>query len=325
MNQKDSITLICVQPAILYYAWQIEVMLNNFQEMGVHNYDVRCLFAFNKNEPDWEEKLSHVKKVEQKYSHLAKFFYYQDTRVYPISYISSIRPNLLKQHFQEFPNLSKNLIFYHDCDVVFTKPPDFLETIKMDESTWYVSDTISYIGHDYILSKGQDVLDKICEIVGISNDLVMSKQKESGGAQYIMTGVGYDFFDKVEKDSEKLFKEINILNNEKKKIDPLHHELQIWCADMWAILWNAWLLGYKTEIIPEMDFAWATDMVSIWDKKYIFHNAGVTHHISSTHFYKSDFRQITPYKVYFDGYDKDKCSYKYVEIIKKIAEKSCLI
>jgi hypothetical protein len=323
MNQKDSITLICVQPAILYYAWQIEVMLNNFEEMGVHNYDVRCLFAFNKNEPDWEEKLSHVKKVEQKYSHLAKFFYYQDTRVYPISYISSIRPNLLKQHFQEFPNLSKNLIFYHDCDVVFTKPPDFLETIKMDESTWYVSDTISYIGHDYILSKGQDVLDKMCEIVGISNDLVMSKQKESGGAQYIMTGVGYNFFDKVEKDSEKLFKEINILNNEKKKIDPSHHELQIWCADMWAILFNGWKMNANTIVHGNLSFSWATDDENSWYRNNIFHNAGVVEG-NPEYFCKANYIDKLPYNEE-DSYISGTAGKKYWELVQQTGKDSCLL
>jgi hypothetical protein len=325
MNHKQKgITFICVQPSILYYAWQVEVMLKNFEQLGIHKHDVRCLFAYNKNEPDWEVNLSHIKKLESTYSHIAKFFFYQDTREYPISYISSIRPNILKQHYKEFPELSETSVFYHDCDIVFTSYPNFIDNIS-DDSQWYVSDTKSYIGHNYIISKGEDVLDKMCEIVGISKEIVKEKQNESGGAQYIIRGVDYNFFEKVEKDAERLFKEINILNSEKKRIDPTHHELQIWCADMWALLWNAWILGYTTNIIPEMDFCWATDDVSQWDKRYIFHNAGVTHQISSTHFFKGDFRNITPYKAYFGGYNKNVCSYKYAEIVQNVGLNSCLL
>jgi len=31
-----SIRYVSAQPATLYYAWQVEVMLNNFMEMGVN-------------------------------------------------------------------------------------------------------------------------------------------------------------------------------------------------------------------------------------------------------------------------------------------------
>ena len=165
----------------------------------------------------------------------------------------------------------------------------------------------------------------MCEIVGISKELVKEKQEESGGAQYIIRGVNHDFFDKVEKDSERLFKEINILNAEKKKADPTHHELQIWAADMWAILWNAWLLGYSTKIIPEMDFCWATDDISQWDKKCIFHNAGVTHSSKNEFFYKADFRFNHPYNHECETYFKDFASYKYFQLIKSVGNNSCLL
>ncbi len=324
MNNKP-LTLICVQPCIKYYAWQVEVMLNNFKDQGItKKYDVRCLFAYNKNEHDWEEKVSIIKKLEASVIGTASFFYYEDTRVYPISYISSIRPNLLKQHFHQFPELSTQPIFYHDCDIVFTKFPDFLDNLLHDNN-WYVSDTRSYIGHQYIVSKGEEVLDKMCEIVGIDKSLVEQKENQSGGAQYLLKGVDYEFFHKMEIDCERLYREINILSNGIKSKNPSYHELQIWCADMWAILWGAWIRGYDTVIIPEMEFCWATDSIQRWEEKYIFHNAGVVDAMKEKYFYKGQFRDSYPYSIESESYDRKMASYNYDNEIKKTSIKSCLL
>lgn len=325
-NTKKPLTLMCVQPCISYYAWQLEVMLKNFSDLGINKvYDIHILCAFNENEPNWRNDILPILKVENKFKiEGIQFFYYQDTREYPISYISSIRPNVLKQHFSKHSDSIADTIFYHDCDIVFTKFPNFFEEY-IGKKDWYVSDTISYIGHDYILSKGQDVLDEMVNIVGISKELVKEKQSESGGCQYIMNGVDESFFHKMEKDAEKLFKNITELNKKKKELDPTHHELQIWCADMWAILWGAWLKGYKTNIIAEMDFCWATDTIQKWEQKYIFHNAGVTGGTKDTHFYKADFRHSYPYLHDGSQYDTQKASFKYFEIIKSIGDKSCLL
>lgn len=324
---ENKMMFMCVQPCTKYYAWQIEVMLTNFKEVGISdNFQVQCLFAYNsKREADWEQKVNLIKKVEEKMRGVAEFFYYEDTRVYPFSYTSSIRPNVLKQHFKAYEkDLLNRVIFYHDCDIVFTKYPDFLSRINVDDNTWYVSDTKSYIGHEYIISKGQDVLDKMCEIVGINQTLVKEKQLESGGAQYVMKGVDWRFFEKMEKDSERLFKEITELNKTKKATDPSHHEIQIWCADMWAILWQAWMRGYTTRIIKEMEFCWATDTATRWNDVYIFHNAGVTKESSQRLFFKGDFSERYPYLERGETYDKTTASYKYFSIIQEIGKSSCL-
>jgi len=323
MNSR--VTLLCVQPCIPYYSWQVEVMLENFISLKIHEkHKIHCVFAYNTKESNWEEKVNLIKKLENKYIGVAEFYFYQDTRQYPISYISSIRPNCLKQHFLQNKELENSRIFYHDCDVVFTKYPTFLDNIEENDDNWYVSDTISYIGHDYIISKGEDVLDLMCDIVGINKDIVKDKQGESGGAQYLMKNVDYKFFEKVEKDCEIMFKEVNALNVEKQKEDPKYHELQIWCADMWSVLWNAWMRGFSTQIIPEMDFCWATDSLEKWDKCYIYHNAGVTHQMKTDYFLKSDYMAKYPYDISFEGYKKDTCSYNYAMMVKKASENTCL-
>lgn len=322
---RKPITLICVQPCQLYYAWQIEVMLTNFEKLKIHNeFNIQCLFAFNKNneQDNWKENIQLIQLVEEKFKGIAEFYYYPDTRKTPFSYISSIRPNILKQHFAQYKHLQNDSIFYHDCDIVFTKFPEFLKRLTQVDNNWYVSDTKGYIGHDYIKSKGEDVLNKMCEIVGINRELVERKEYQSGGAQYLLKGVDSQFFNKMEEDCERLFKEITQLNVGKKSADATYHELQIWAADMWAILWGAWMRGYHTNIIPELDFCWSTDPIENWDKKFIFHNAGVINAECGL-FYKGLYTHRLPYNQDLKILE-NSASKKYYDIIQSVEKNSCL-
>jgi hypothetical protein len=323
--KNKNVTFMCVQPAIPYFAWQLEVMLQNFENLGIHHENqIDILLSYNPNDAEFEEKVNNMKKVEQRYKDVADFFYYPDTRQHPISYISSIRPNILKQHFKANPQLEEECVFYHDCDIIFTKYPDFIKGICVDDLNWYVSDTISYLGYDYVKSKGDDVLDAMCKIVGIHPELVKERQLQAGGAQYIMKKVDWVFWNKVEQDCEKLFKDITALNIQKKIADPTHHEIQIWCSDMWAIVWNAWMRGYNTKVIPEMNFCWATEPLERFDETYIMHNAGVTKAVADTHFFKGDYINELPYELTGEGYDQTKCSYKYFSIVQEIGKTSVL-
>jgi len=313
---------ICVQPRLLYYAWQVEVLINNFIKHGINPNNIDILVAWNpedktsipENKEPWDKLAAHYNTV--------RFFFYKDTREQPIHYISSIRPNILKQHFTAYPELENEIIFYHDSDIVFTRPPDF-NKFRQDE-IWYLSNTNSYINYDYIISKGQDVYDKMCEIVDINPTIPKLMNSNSGGAQYILKNVNADFWAKVERDSENLFYEITKLNGEKKQKDPAHHELQIWCADMWAVLWNGWLLGNETKVVPELDFSWATDSIERWDSTTIFHNAGVTC-ACGRQFYKAVYMDKLPYDIEQERFKSSVCGYNYVKEIIETAQKSCLI
>lgn len=325
---------ISAQPASDYYAWQVEVMINNFIEVGINpNFiDVICIIE-NGVIPDKWSKLAD-------YYNYVRFFFYNDTRITK-NYPSSTRPNALKQHWQARPELADNYIFYHDCDIVFTKPIKW--EMFLNDDKWYGSDTRWYISHDYIISKGVDVLDKMCEIVGIDKQIVKDNELNCIGAQYLLKDIDWHFWDNVERDSERLFREITDLNNYKIYLDnqklseekkegkperPPYHPLQIWCADMWAVLWNGWKLGKQTVCVEDLQFAWATSGEDEWYKYNIFHNAGVTDDIKATAdteglFYKADYMNKTPYN------DELKIrpgtsSLKYWEIIKKYGKKSIL-
>jgi hypothetical protein len=312
---------ICVQPRLVYYAWQVEVMINNFIKNGINCKDIDILVAYNPNDNTsteesirvWDKLIDHYKDI--------RFFFYLDTRKQPIRYISSIRPNILKQHFEKYPELSKEAIFYHDCDIIFTKPTSFKNFLS--DNIWYLSDTNSYINYDYIKSKGEDVYLKMCEIVGIDPIIPKLMNSNSGGAQYILKNIDYTFWEKVEEDSEELYFQITQLNHIKKQEDQSYHELQIWCADMWAVLWNGWLRGHETKIVKELDFCWAPDSEDRFNQTNIFHNAGITCSCGGK-FYKANYRNSLPYNLDL-RIKEGTASYKYYQEIQETAKKSPLI
>lgn len=316
MIQLKEVKFLCAQPAIKYYAWQVEVMLNNFLKQGVNlnNVDVVC-WKVNGVIPDDWSKLANT--------YPARFFFYDDLRETKF-YISSIRPNILKQHFKKYPELEFETILYHDCDIVFTKPISEIFTEEMiSDDNWYGSDTRWYIGHDYIASKGEIIIDTMCDIVGIDREIVKDNELNSIGAQYLMKGINAEYWDKVEKDSERLFKEISDISAKIKETDSKYHEVQIWCADMWAVLWNGWKMGRKTICEDRLGFSWATSHKDDWEKYNIFHNAGVTGD-SKGYFYKAKYMDTFPYNTE-NNIDEKNASYYYWLEICETAKKTCLI
>jgi hypothetical protein len=282
-------------------------------EMGINpnNIDIVCWKMNNVIPEEW---------VKLTNAYPARFFFYDDTRATK-HYISSIRPNILKQHFIANPELEDEAILYHDCDIVFTKPINWEQFLEDDK--WYGSDTRWYIAHSYILGKGQDVMDKMCEIVGIDESVVRDNELNSIGAQYLMKGINAGFWENVEKDCERLYNEITVLNNMKKSKEPEYHELQIWCADMWAVLWNAWKLGKETICHPDLEFAWGTSSESDYNRLNILHNAGVVSSADGL-FYKAEFMNRLPYNLNLN-IKEGTASKKYYEIIQQVENKSVLI
>jgi hypothetical protein len=307
---------VCAQPATLYYVWQVEVMLNNFMQMGVNPnlIDIVCWKQNGVIPEEWSKLASH-------YS--ARFFFYDDTRENK-HYISSIRPNILKQHWLAHPYLENDIIFYHDCDILFTKNPIFWITDEMlEDDNWYGSDTRWYISHDYIIGKGEDVLDEMCNIMEIPKELVKENELNCIGAQYLMKHIDTHYWDWVEQKCDRMFKEITELNNQKVKDNPNYHTLQIWCSDMWAVLWGAWRLGYKTITHPNFEFSWGTSTEEDYHRLNIMHNAGVTD-ITSGLFYKAGYMNSLPYNAELTIND-NTASKKYWEWVEKTSQKSALL
>lgn len=274
---------ICCQPAIDYYTWQVEAMLKNFVEVGIPEADIHIVCAHYGSIPEaW-------KLLSSKYA--VNFHFYKDTRgEYP--YIPSIYFHLMKKFLTEFPDMQQEVLFLHDCDILFTKPVDF-KAFEEDD-IFYLSNTNSYINYDYVSSKGLVQFLDMCNVIGIDPEIVRNNNEHSGGGQYICKNLTPELFEKTEKDSVKLYD--LLCRNESAFRPRFNNELPIqkWTAGMWAFLWNIWLAGHKTIVHKDLDFCMATDSYEKITEVSIYHNAGVNDTLKNTHFFKGAYMTSSP-------------------------------
>jgi len=303
---------ICAQPATIFYAWQVEVMLDSFIRNGIPQKNIHVICSKG---GDYYEGWG---KMLPKYQD-ATFSFYTDTRENS-SDVFSIRPNLLKQHWQKNPHLKDESVFYTDCDIVLTKEINWTQFEHDD--VWYGSDCIDYISADPILARGEDLLDKICSIVDMDKDVVKDNRKNTIGAHYILKNIDSNFWEKVEIDTIKLFNEVPDINEAKKKEDDSYSEVPIY-GDMWSLLWNGWKNGFKTQCHPDLSFCWAPRGILEYERHSIFHNAGIQNNMQEEYFYKYNYISKLPY--YEDlGIKENTASYEYWKEIKKTGENTVL-
>lgn len=300
---------ISAQPAEDYFFWQLEIQIQNFKDIGINPRNIHILLSFKP-----EEGIPLNFSIFANENRHALFFFYPDNRT-SSKYLSSIRPHILKQHFERFPELSKKVIFYHDSDIIFRERLD--ENKLASTEDWYFSDTRNYVGASYLKRFGKNFFEDLCYQAQIDPLLVEENEPHSGGAQHIMKGVTSFYWENVERDSEKIYIFLKNYNSQlKNKTKPV----QAWCADMWAVLWNAWKLGKKVRLHSELDFSWPKDEISRFYKTKILHNAGVLVSDKKDFFCKLLFKKSTPYFVDFSSVKTDSTSIKFVEKIQELAQ-----
>ena len=280
-----------------YYLWQCLVQINNFMKYG-YDEDLVYIISSLDSSPILQSMMN-CEKIK------SKFFIYKDERqnsTYPVS----LRHHILIKFFTEHPEYNNESIFLTDPDVVFTRKIDFNE-MENDEY-WHFSDTRSYVGSNAIRSKGENLFNEMCELVGINPIDVISNDNNAGGAQYLMKGISANFFKKTYDDCEKLYAYMK--NNESTGV-------QCWIADMWSLFWNGLYFGHKIKINKELDFCWPIDNIKRWSETNIFHNAGISGD-STTHFSKITY-QVSPFNKELYSND-DNCTYMYIKEIKETEE-----
>jgi len=283
----------------------VDVMLHNFLKCGISTDQIQILAVVYEDTPE-----ESWRNLQRKYPKVS-FFFYKDTRASK-AYISSIRPHVLTKHFEKYPELKDCVIFYHDCDMVFTKRVNWDKFLVDD--VWYVSNTNSYISATYVKSKKFGVYERMCEIVGIDHTVPEVNEKHSGGAQYIMKNVDATFWSKVERDSEELYKFFQLhLVQHPQSLE--YHPIQMWTADMWAVLWNAWYFNHMVKVVKEMEFCWPMNHIKLWDTYDIYHNAGVTSQNNKL-FFKGMYTLKFPDDLDPEAFDSGKCTYNYVREIQ---------
>jgi hypothetical protein len=310
--EKD-MRYICAQPAKDYYTWQVEVVINNFKKHGINPNKIDIICAVDNG------VVPEVWRKLQRHYNTIRFFFYNDDRK-DKSYIPSVYFNLMKNHMKAHPELIGDRLFLHDSDIIFTQPPNLS---WVDNKTWYLSDTNSYINHDYIQQKGDDIYKNMCQIVGIDPLIPKLMNSNSGGAQYITIGKSWEFWDKIEKDSVNLYsyfceKEATYGDRYKGT-----YPIQKWTAGMWAFLWNIWREGHETKVDKRLDFCWATCSIDRVKTHGILHNAGVSNSNKGM-FYKADYINKLPYNENLK-IDETRASSYYWKEIQEVAKKSILI
>lgn len=322
----DNILFVTAQPDVPYFHWQVKLYTHNFIEKGVNPNNIHVIFSTLGN-----NKLSQG--AEDLKNIGINIHSYKDERVNK-RYIPSIKPFLVYKWLEQYPENGK-CFFLHDADIIFRELPDFKKMLSDD--ICYLSDTIGYIGYDYIMDccrryesqhptseKGQ-LLKEMADTIGISVNLIKENQKNSGGGQYIIKNTDHKLWEKIYLDSFTLYN--NMLLYQKKF--PINSgQIQFWTAEMWSVLWNIWLSGFKTKVVDELGFSWATDNIEKYEKYPILHMAGVTDNLKKTKFYKGDFINVDPIKklienpTYFDYVDTKSSTIKYIEVMRSYIEKT---
>lgn len=321
----EDLIFVSAQPDVSYFHWQSRVYIHNFIDKGIKPNQIHIIFGLMNKQTEPSSESLRLKELG------VNIHYYKDERKFRY-YIPSIKPFLISKWLKEFPEYGK-LFFLHDADIVFRKLPDFNKLIKDDIT--YLSDTISYIGYNYIIDccnryekqhpncPKQQLLDDMCEVVGIGKEVVKLNQNNSGGGQYLIKNSNYGVWEKIYLNSTQLYDRMWEYH---KKYPLSPGEIQFWTAEMWSLLWNLWIDGQETRISNELDFSWATDNIDVYNQRNILHMAGVTDNLKTTKFYKGDFINVNPLNKlkenfnFFDYVDKNSSTIEYIKIMKEIVE-----
>jgi len=322
---ENNLVFVSAHPDIPYFHWQTKVYTNNFIEKGIKPKNIHVLFLMVNGQTSPSEESLKLKKLGINVHH------YLDDRKNK-KYIPSLRPLALSRWLKEYPEFGQ-AYFYHDSDIIFRELPNFDKLLEDD--IVYLSDTLSYISYDYImgccqryeshhqnLSKGE-LLKTMADIIGIPVELIKENNRNSGGAQYLIKNTDYTFWEKVYEDCATLYQKVFEFNF-KNRIPS--GEIQMWTADMWAVLWNLWNTNHKTKIVDDLSFSWATDTIKTYERHPILHMAGVTDDLKSTKFYKGEFINVDPLSKlkenpnFFDYVDRNSSTIKYIEQMKKVVE-----
>jgi hypothetical protein len=317
---------VSAQPDVLYFHWQTELYVNNFISKGINPKNIHVIFGLPEGKEELSERAFLLKSTGVNVHH------FKDDRILK-HYIPSIKPYLIKKWLEKNPEHGK-LFFLHDSDIVFRELPNFDDLV--DDEDNYVSDTKGYIGLNYIKSCEQKyinkypqlnetpIIDLMSEIVGINKFILEQNDQHVGGAQYLLKNQEVDIWNKIYHDSNKLyFKLLEFQKNH--PLDDGH--LQVWTAEMWSLLWNQWLYGYRTKVSDSLSFSWASDNVEKYEQKNILHMAGVTEDMKDRKFYKGEFIEEDPIEKlrtnenYFDYIDDQSITIKYVDIIRSYIKK----
>jgi hypothetical protein len=130
----------------------------------------------------------------------------------------------------------------------------------------------------------------------------------------------------VERDCQSIYSFLENINHQNKIAEVLQnnnqnlHGIQSWCADMWAMLWNALYFNHDVKTHKDLIFSWPKNKIDDWSNNYILHNAGIIQNEAEQYFYKGNYFYQTPFFESLNHVNKQSCSFIYAEAVKQLAE-----
>lgn len=335
------LVFITALPDDTYFTWQVHLWLESLKELGQSDKAVILVFTPNFRElnPKWSQIMELYPEAN------FKFYKDEENAITPLLsiYIPVLRPYVMWRFLVENPTYSKKALFYCDSDILFTK--DFNVDTFLDDDINYLSDTNSYLNADYFESKIKDVLPEkleeykhrdilaeVASLIGISKEVCIKNNLNSGGAQYLLKNTDSKFWSKVMNDCILIRTYLQKVNREFFKDE--NSGFQSWCADMFAVLWNLWLKDHETKVIPELNFAWSTDPIEKLQETTILHNAGIVSEFGNGYpaFYKGKYHtgmnpMLDPHidVVLSDDESKKHCTWFYTNKLKELNKQYQLI
>jgi len=326
--------IITAQPDDQYFIWQNHLYIESCLERGFTEDQIHILLY----KPISRSPNTNWDKLKTIYPKL-NIFLYEDKGVQQHLgvYIPILRPHILWQHFEAFPELQDRTIIYTDSDILWLESMNINHLLEDDIN--YVSDAASYLNYSYFEQKnkeilptkqleGRDFLKEICEIVGIEKQVVIDNNSNTGGVQYILKNIDGFFWKKVEEDVLKIRKHLLQVNKEFYKDE--NAGIQSWCADLWAVQFNLWFFKKESKTVKELNFAWSSDTIGKIETNPILHNAGITGNTMGDVpcFYKGKYHQgadptiDTHLEEVINNEKSQKlCTWYYANALKKLKQK----
>ena len=322
----NSLLFVTAQPDVPYFIWQAKLYIHNFIEKGIDPKKIHVIYGMVNNNLEPSKESLELKNLGVNVHHFV-----DDRR--KKHYIPSIKPFLISKWIESNPDNGK-LFFLHDADIMFQNLPDFKK--MTDDEVIYLSDTVGYIGYDYIIDccrryeghhktcERNQLISEMANVIGIDVEKIKSNRNNAGGGQYIIKNTDYKLWYKIYEDSIKLYNQMLDFQG-RFPISP--GEIQFWTAEMWSLLWNLWLNNHETVITDELAFSWATDTVEVYNKKPILHMAGVTDGLKNKKFYKGDYINVDPIQKlredqnFFDYIEPISSTTKYIDNMKSYIQK----
>lgn len=323
MPQK--INYIFADPESPRFLWQEENYIRNLRDIGVE--PERIIVLNTKGNHDNSKRLERLFGVK---THT----YVDDREPDGKRYTASIKPWLMHHYFTFHPDKVNDIFFYTDSDIVIHHEPEIPDDLS--SAKVYGSDCNSYLGLDYINSKnykGSDLIKEMADVFDLDVNWVKKYAKSTSiGAQYLMTGLGADYWRDVYYYSYRLEKYLSSIekrykDNYKREGREGEYVIQKWCAEMWATMWILSKYNVEPAISSSLDFAWSTWKAKDWmsGEYNILHNSGIVREKARKDhlFYKADFQKKSPYEQVdklLSTVDSSSASYEYVRELKKTAE-----